>query len=141
MGFVKRNYELENYLDTVSIDWKLLSDKKYSECSRRWRESFECEFKERRVAYAWEAIDRLNTKLPFEAYLLHFAIGNPTQRYSRCGYAYGYEISEIRNIESEIFCSFELIITDRDFEFTCIFENDWPDCIESYCESSQSRTY
>lgn len=29
MGFVKRNLELEEYLNTLNINWRLLSDSEY----------------------------------------------------------------------------------------------------------------
>jgi len=137
MGIVKSFFELEEYMEQNSLNWNLLRDKQYRKIISEWRDSFEESLSDGRIIRGSKAIDAVYQHLPIDVYF--FSIPNykflPVTKSSEVNFTFGYEVFSITTIDRIIFNRLELVICDRNFNFTCYFNHEAPDLVpEIYCE-------
>ncbi len=134
MGFLKRNIEIEDYLDKEDVMWEFLSDRTYQQIFSSWKMIYEAKVNEKIYEERGDFTETLNSKSPFEGYLFNapnykFLYDKFRTLHSRP--TFGYKIN-CNGIKRHFVLQKNLsVICDIDFNFTFAFHAELPDL---YCD-------
>ncbi|PWN07227.1 hypothetical protein [Rhodohalobacter mucosus] len=125
MGFVKRNIEMEGYLDSLNTEWRLLSDSEY----RHMLQSLNS-FMDQGAFSLFEgerAYAAFVERLPLYGYLF----SAPEHEYFSANESggsavtFGYEIRNLSGVDRERINSIECVISDSEMSFCAAFHHEW----------------
>ncbi len=124
MGIVRRNYEIEKYLNYASAEWCILSDSEYKIVMRKWKESFELLIDDFPKWRGYDALELLTSKLGGEMYIFnapnYFIVTQPLQNKP----TYAYIVTSLKSFDRLIFNSEEAIVCSVEFDFMCAFSSE-----------------
>jgi hypothetical protein len=137
MGFVKRNIELEYFLNSVESEWEHLSDQEYREVLSALNEFID-------DGNYWslhgdEAFKELENKLPLEGYIFSAPQHKLFSVYKSGGEnkTIGYSVSNLTKINRKALNHIECVVTNKLLTFTCVFNHEWQAmCPELYLEKN-----
>ena len=125
MGIVKRKPALENYLDEIEAEWRLLSDKEYKMVMNAVKEVTKTEGRFF-VLYGDAAFRKLEKYLPFSGYVYSFPHHPDLSIYPEGGEtSIGYMVSEINFLDREKLNSIECILSNPEIDFAYMFNHEW----------------
>jgi len=136
MGFVKRNIELEKFLDSIEVEWSPISDSKYKGVSGELIGFIETgDFT---LLEGDEAYRQFIRQLPLNGYIF----SAPSNKYfsiyesGRGHTTFGYHVNNLRNIDRESINRFECVVANEKLSFCCTFNHEWQAyCPEKYYEN------
>ena len=137
MGFVKRNVELEGYLDSVESKWEQLSDREYVKVLSTINKFIDNE--NYRSLRGDEAFKEIENKLPLEGYIFSAPKHRLFSVYERSGEnkAIGYSVSNLTTLNREILNRIECVVTNKQLTFVCVLNHEWQAmCPELYLEKN-----
>ena len=137
MGFVKRNIELEEYLDSIEVKWKSLSDKDYKCVLSTLNEFIDEE-------NYWslsgdEAFSELENRLPLEGYIFTAPRHRLFSVYENGGdnRTIGYSVDNLQNIDRAVLNNTECVVANKQLTFAYILNHEWQAmCPELYVEKN-----
>jgi len=137
MGFVRKNIMLEEYLDTKGIEWEMITDSTYKKIYKAINEIIESE--ERTICHGDEAFEKLNSQLPFEAYIFSAPRTNHLFAIYYAGgsnAAFGYKVINIKELERGPLNNIECVVANTELTFACSLNHEWQGhCPEVYVEN------
>lgn len=137
MGFVKRNIELEEYLDSIEVKWKKLSDQDYKNVLSTLNDFIDEE-------NYWslrgdEAYRELENRIPLEGYIFTAPRHKLFSVYESGGEnrTVGYSVEGLKNIDRETLNNIECVVANKQLTFACVFNHEWQAlCPELYVEKN-----
>jgi hypothetical protein len=142
MGFVKRNLELEAYLDSKEICWRWISDAEYRRIFAKIREFVDAP-DESKSLYGDEAFMALRSKLPIDGYMFS-APGHKSLSISSDAQSptFGYMLEKLEVLERERLNQIECIVADADCNFVYVFNHEWQAlCPEVFIERKHNDAF
>ncbi len=125
MGIVKRKPALENYLDEIEAEWRLLSDKEYKMVMNAIKEITEKE-EQFSILYGDAAFHGLEKYLPFSGYIYSFPHHPILSIYPDGGEtSFAYMVSGISSLDREKLNSAECILSNAEIDFAYMFNHEW----------------
>ncbi|MEW8336457.1 MAG: hypothetical protein AB2602_19205 [Candidatus Thiodiazotropha sp.] len=137
MGFVKRNVELEGYLDSVESKWEHLSDREYVKVLSTLNEFIDNE--NYRSLHGDEAFKEIENKLPLEGYIFTAPKHRLFSVYESGGEnkIIGYSVSNLTKLNRETLNHIECVVTNKQLTFACVLNHEWQAmCPELYLEKN-----
>ncbi len=137
MGFVKRNIELEEYLDSKRIAWSHISDSEYRRIlgelngvinSGTYLESF-----------GDSAFSRFLNRLPSNGFIFSAPKHKLFSVYAEGGenFTFGYSVSVFDHPERDKLNKIECVFSDEELSYACVFNHEWQAfCPELYIEKN-----
>ncbi|MCG7895952.1 MAG: hypothetical protein JAZ12_16065 [Candidatus Thiodiazotropha taylori] len=137
MGFVKRNIELEEFLDSVETMWEHLTDQEYRKVLSALNEFIDSD-------NYWslrgdKAFKELENKLPLEGYIFTAPKHKLFSVYESGGEnkTIGYSVLNLVQINREILNRIECVVTNKQLTFACVLNHEWQAmCPELYLEKN-----
>ena len=137
MGFVKRNIELEELLDSVGASWEPLTDHEYRSVLSGINEFIEEE--NYSSLSGDEAYKEIESKLPFKGYIFSAPRHKLFSVYESGGEnrTIGYSIDNLTRLNREKLNHIECVVTNKQLTFACVFNHEWQAmCPELYMEKN-----
>lgn len=135
MGFVKRNIELEVFLDSVETRWKNLSDQEYRKVLSGLNEFVDND--NYWSLHGDKAFKELEKKLPLEGYIFSAPKHKLFSVYKSGGEnkTIGYSVRNLTKLNRETLNRIECIVTNKQLTFACVLNHEWQAmCPELYLE-------
>ena len=126
MGFVKRCYQLEEFLDEQGCKWSSLRDSDYRSLIQSWKSTFESLMMGGYYQAKGDmAISSLREMLGSGVYIFNV----PNYKYlpvtpSQHDPTYGYYVENISSINRNLFNQIEAVVCDKEMEFMCVFNHE-----------------
>lgn len=127
MGFVKENQFIESWLKDIEAPFQVLTDSEYRKASKGWQTRFAGQISENGYSAQGEnAMLLLENMLPCGVYVFNLP-GSKLLQASTSHHepTFGYSVSNLHLVERELFNRFDAIVTDHDFDFTCLYTHEW----------------
>ncbi|WP_316368949.1 hypothetical protein [Candidatus Thiodiazotropha sp. CDECU1] len=137
MGFVKRNVELEVFLDSIESKWEHLSDQEYRKVLSTLDEFIDNE--NYWSLHGDEAFKEIETKIPLEGYIFTAPKHKLFSVYESGGEnkTIGYSVSNLTRLNREILNQLECVVTNKQLTFACVLNHEWQAmCPELYLEKN-----
>lgn len=130
MGFIRRNIRLEEYLDSIGVEWDCLLDANYKHIHEELNTFIESE--NYNLLKGDDAFSELTTHLPFNGYI--FSAPRTKHMYSIYSKgggnaAFGYVVSGLNILDREILNNIECVLSDKDLTYACVLNHEW----EAHC--------
>jgi hypothetical protein len=125
MGFVKRNLELEEFLDSVESKWEYLSDQEYRTVLSTLNEFIDAE--NYRSFHGDEAFKELEGKLPLEGYIFSAPKHKLFSVYESGGEnkTIGYSVLNLTKLNRIILNRVECVVANKQLTFACVLNHEW----------------
>lgn len=137
MGFVKRNVELEEFLDSVGVTWEYMTDQEYKRVLSGLNEFIDEEdFWSLRGD---EAFKELESKLPLQGYIFSAPRHKLFSVYESGGEnkTIGYSVDKLLQLNREALNHIECVVANKQLTFACVFNHEWQAmCPELYIEKN-----
>lgn len=138
MGFVKRNLELEEYLDSVEIKWEHLKGQDYIKILSTFNEIIDSE-------NYWtltgdKAFSEIENKLPLDCYIFSAPGHKLFSVYDSGGQntTTGYSVENLAALNREKLNHIECVVSDKQLTFACVFNHEWNStCPELYLQKKR----
>ncbi|MCG8485887.1 MAG: hypothetical protein MI756_00290 [Chromatiales bacterium] len=135
MGFVKRNIELEEFLDSVGSKWEPLSDQEYKKIMSTLNEFIDND--NYWSLHGDEAFKELENKLPLEGFIFSAPKHKLFSVYESGGEnkTIGYSVLSLTKLNRETLNHIECVVTNKQLTFACVLNHEWQTmCPELYVE-------
>lgn len=135
MGFVKRNIELEEFLDSVGAEWDHLSDREYKDVMSAVNVMLG--HPNNRRTSGDDAFRCLEGKLPITGYIYSAPDHKLLSLQGRKLTTFGYSVRGLASLDRASLNAIECVISDRAVTFACMLNHEWQShCPEAYFETS-----
>jgi hypothetical protein len=137
VGFVKRNIELEELLDSKGILWDFMSDADYRRILGEYDKVIESgEYSE---SSGDAAFARFQNKLPSNGFIFSAPKHGLFSIYADGGenLTFGYTVSAFDRIERATLNEIECVFSGESLTFACVFNHEWQAmCPELFIEKN-----
>ena len=137
MGFLKRNIQLEEYLDSITVTWNHLSDLDYKYILSKLNEFIDKN--DFSVLSGDDAFKELQDKKPIDGFIFSAPKHKIFSIYHEGGdnLTFGYAVNELNVLEREKLNEIECIIANNELSFACMLNHEWQaHCPELYIEKN-----
>jgi hypothetical protein len=138
MGIIARDLHLEEYLDTYSKEWFLLSDKEYRTLIKEWKISFEERLISKSTVHLEKVNESLKSKFPINCFVFNCPNYGylPNNQGADRQQTYAYKVNNLSSLDRNVLNSIGSILCSENFSFMCAFNPDGPVGFpEVYCEA------
>jgi len=136
MGFLRNNIQLEEYFDSLYVDWKYISDADYKHIYSELNNFIDSD--NYNLLIGDDAFLELEKRLPFSGYVFSaprtkhlFSI------YSNGGSntAFGYIVSNLNKLDRSILNNIECVFSNSELTYACSLNHEWQGhCPETFIE-------
>ncbi len=137
MGFVKRNIQVEEYLDSIGAAWEYLSDSDYKRILSELNEFIDA--KKYSEYLGDDAFNKLQDKTPIKGFIFSCPKHKLFSIYVQGGenLTFGYSIEGIRVLNREKLNEIECVMVNDELTFACVLNHEWRAmCLELYIEKT-----
>lgn len=137
MGFIKRNIELEEYLDSISANWEQLSDSEYKVILSKLNEFIDA--KEYTEQLGDDAYNKLQSNTPINGFIFNAPKHKLFSVYEQGGnnLTFGYSLHGLNTLNRKKLNEIECVITNKELSFACVLNHEWQAmCPELYIEKN-----
>ena len=140
MGFVKRNVELEEWLDSMRVEWSFLSDSEYKKILKQLGSFIETG--EYSLYSGDDAFSMVESQLPLNGYIFSAPKNKYFSVYESGGEnsTFGYRVKGLGYLVREVINKIECVVTNDNLSFACMFNHEWQaHCPEQYYEKTHNK--
>ncbi len=141
MGFVKKNINLEEYLNSINIEWQMLTDTEYKRVLKELNGFIDSSSYS--LFSGGEAYSKLMNQLPLNGYIF----SAPKHKYFSVyengdeNHTFGYLVENVEHLDREAINCIECVVANEELSFACVFNHEWQaHCPEQYFEKAHNQS-